>query len=90
MKFIPKDITESMSMDDFEVRRAIGVGGFSSVYEGKSKSFSEEAVKRKNLCHEDYWEEDGKTERQGWADFDWENDTRESWSSIHYQVLWGF
>jgi len=37
MKFIPRDLTESMSMDDFEVRRAIGVGGFSSVYEGKKR-----------------------------------------------------
>ena len=36
MKFIPKQAKESMSMDDFEIRRVIGVGGFSSVYEGKS------------------------------------------------------
>lgn len=38
-RFLPKIDIESLSMTDFEVRRVIGVGGFSSVYEGNSNNF---------------------------------------------------
>ena len=38
-RFLPKLDSESLSMSDFEVWRVIGVGGFSSVYEGNSNNF---------------------------------------------------